>query len=153
MSVNQRLKEHRIQIPSLSAPVGNYLSAVRTGDLIYTSGQLPMVDGRLMFTGRVGKDVSIENAQRAARAATLNALGAVKGIVGDLEKIKKVVRLNGYVCSALDFNEQHRVMNAASDLLVDIFGEEVGKHSRIAIGCLELPLVSCLEIDLICQVS
>lgn len=151
MSIEDRLKELKIAIPELAKPIGSYVPAVKTGHLIYTAGQLPLVDGRVIFPGRAGKDVSIENAQRAAKAAMINCLAAAKWLIGDLNKIKKIVRLNGHVCSAIDFHDQAKIMNAASDLIVDIFGEEIGCHSRVTVGTLELPLKAVIEIDMIAE--
>lgn len=131
---------------------GVYVPAVKTGQLVITSGQLPFQDQRLVYPGRVGKEVSLENAQRAARVAVVNCLSAIRHVVGDLDKIKKIIRMNGYITSALTFNDQPRVMNAASELLIEIFGEEIGTHTRTAIGVFELPAGSCLEIDLTVEV-
>ena len=151
MSIDQRVKELKIAIPELSKPVGSYVPAVKTGHLIYTAGQLPLVDGRVIFPGRVGKDVTLENAQRAAKAALINCLAALKWSLGSLDRIKKFVRLGGHVCSAIEYNEQAKVMNAASDMLVDIFGDEIGSHTRVTVGVLELPMKAVIEIDLIAE--
>lgn len=148
MSVEKKIKELKIVIPELAKPVGSYVPAVKTGDLVMTSGQLPFSEGRLLFKGRVGKEVTLENAEKATKQAVVNALAAIKWLVGDLSKIKKIVRLNGFVCSAVGFNDQAKVMNAASDLLVQIFGEEIGSHTRVALGVLELPMSACVELDL-----
>ncbi len=153
MKIEQRIKELRLALIELAAPQGLYVPAVRFGDLITTSGQLPFQDQRLIFPGRVGKEVSVENAQRAARIAVMNCLSAVKSVCGDLDKIKKIVRLNGYVCSDMKFNNQPQILNAASETLIDIFGESIGQHTRCAIGVFELPLRSCIEIDLTVQVQ
>ncbi len=153
MNFEQRLKELKLNIPVLSKPAGVYLPAIKTGNLVFSSGQLPLADNRLTFKGRVGKEVSADNAQRAAKIATLNALAAIKWSIGDLNKIKKIVRLSGYICSAIGWNDQAKVMNSASELLIDVFGEEVGSHSRVSIGVLELPMGSCLELDLIVEIK
>lgn len=153
MDIEKRLKELKIVIPTLAKPVGLYVPAVQTGSLVYTSGQLPFADGRLTFKGRVGKEVTSDNAKRAAKIALTNALAAIRWVVKDLNKIKKIIKLSGYVCSAIDFNDQPAVMNAASEMLLDIFGEQVGSHARLAIGCLELPMGSCVELDLIVEVK
>lgn len=151
MNIDQRLKELKIQIPELAKPVGSYVPAVKTGHLVYTAGQLPLVDGRVIFPGRVGKDVTLENAQRAAKASLVNCLAAVKWALGSLDRVKKFVRLNAHVCSAIDYNDQAKVMNAASDLLVEIFGDEIGSHTRVTVGSLELPLKAVIEIDMIAE--
>jgi enamine deaminase RidA (YjgF/YER057c/UK114 family) len=153
MDIDQKLKSLKVIIPDLGKPVGLYVPAVKTGNLVYTSGQLPFADGRLIFNGRVGKDVTPENAQRAAKAALVNALAAIKWVIGDLTKIKKIIRLNGFVCSAIGYNDQAKIMNAASELLIQIFGDEVGNHSRVTVGCLELPMGACVEVDLIVEVA
>ncbi len=153
MPINKRLKELKISIPELAKPVGSYIPAVKTGNLIYTSGQLPLVDGRVIFPGRVGKDVTTENAQRAAKAALVNALAAIQWLCGDLAKVKKIVRMNGYVCSAIDYHEHAKVMNAASDMLTDIFGDVIGSHSRVTIGVLELPMKAAVEVEIIAEIK
>ena len=153
MKIEDNLKLLKITIPQLAKPVGTYVPAIRTGHLVFTSGQLPLTDGRLNFKGRVGKEVRIEKGQRAVKIAVINALSAVQWVVGDLNKVKKVVKLTGYVCSAIGFNDQAKVMNAGSELLTQIFGEEEGAHARTTIGCIELPLGSCVEVDLIVEVK
>ncbi|EKD41682.1 MAG: endoribonuclease L-PSP, partial [uncultured bacterium] len=104
-----------------------------------------------IFPGRAGKDVTTENAQRATKAALVNCLAAVKWILGTLDKVKKIVRLNGQICSAIDYHDQAKIMNAASDMLVEIFGEEIGSHTRVTVGCLELPMKAVVELDLIVE--
>lgn len=153
MKIEQRIKEMKMPLVDLIKPQGLYVPALRQGNTIVTSGQLPIQDQRLVFPGRVGKDVTVENAQRAAKAAVINCLSAIRYICHDLDKVKKIIRMNGYVCSALGFTEQPRVMNAASELLIEIFGEEIGAHTRCAIGAFELPLGACLEIDLTVEVK
>ncbi len=153
MDFEKKIKDLKIDIPSLSPPVGSYIPAVKSGKLVFTSGQLPLSDGRLNFKGRVGKEVSTENAQRAAKTALINALAAIKWAVSDLNKIKKIVRLSGYVCSAIGYNDQAKVMNTPSELLVQIFGDEIGSHSRVSIGVLELPMGACVELDLIVEIK
>lgn len=153
MNFEKTVKDLKLDIPTLSKPVGLYVPAIKVGNLVYTSGQLPLTDGRLIFKGRVGKEVTTENAQRAAKVATINALAAIKWGVGDLNKIKKLVRLNGYVCSAIGYNDHAKVMNAASELLIQIFGDSAGAHTRISIGVLELPMGACVELDLVVEVK
>jgi len=148
MIIEKRIKELKLDLVELAKPQGLYVPATKYGNLITTSGQLPFKDQRLIFPGRVGKEVSLENGQRAAKAAMMNCLAAVKYICRDLDKIKKIVRVNGFVCSALSFNDQPKVLNAASEMLLEIFGEEEGAHTRAAIGVFELPMRSSVEIDL-----
>lgn len=153
MDYEKRIRELKLELPVMAKPVGLYLPAVCAGKLVYTSGQLAMSDGRVAFKGRVGKEVSLKNAGRAAKIALMNALAAIKWAIGDLGKIKKIIRLNGFISSALDFIDQPKVLNAASELLLEIFGDEVGGHSRVAVGCLELPMQSCVEVDLIAEIK
>lgn len=150
--VEQKIRDLKLVLPDLAKPVGSYVPAVLTGNLVYTSGQLPLTDGRLNFKGRIGQEVTTENAQRAAKIAVINAISAIRWLIKDLDKVKKIVRMTGYLTSAVDYYDQAKVMNAASDLLTQIFGEEIGSHSRVTIGCLELPMGSCLELDLIVQI-
>ena len=152
MKIEQKIKELKLPLVDLVAPVGSYVPALKTGDLIITSGQLPFQDQRLLYPGRVGKEISIENAKRAARVAVMNCLSAVRHVCMDLDKVKRIVRMTGYVCSALTFHNQPEVMNAASDLLIEIFGKDIGSHTRAAVGVFELPMGSCVEIDLIAEV-
>ena len=148
MIIEKKIKELKLALVDLAKPQGVYVPAVRVGDTIVTSGQLPFQDQRLLFPGRVGKEISVENAQRAARVCVMNCLAAIRSLCRDLDKVRKIVRMNGYVTSALGFNDQPRVLNGASELLVDIFGEEIGTHTRCAIGVFELPMGSCIEIDM-----
>lgn len=153
MDFEKNIKNLRIVIPALTRPQGVYIPAVKTGNIIQTSGQLPIVDRRIAYPGRVGKEVSIEQGGKAAKHAIVNALAAIKWIIGDLNKIKKIIRMNGFVCSAVGFNDQPKVLNEASELLLDIFGDEVGSHTRTAVGVIELPLKACVEIDLTVEIK
>lgn len=153
MKIEKKMKELRLPLTLVAKAQGIYVPAVKTGSLVLTSGQLPMQDARLLFPGRVGKEVSIENAGRAARVAVVNALAAIRHIILDLDKITKIVRLNGFICSALTFHDQPRVMNFASELLIEIFGEDIGAHTRTAVGVFELPLGSCVEVDLTVEIK
>jgi enamine deaminase RidA (YjgF/YER057c/UK114 family) len=149
MKIEQRIKEMKMSLVDLVKPQGSYIPAMKYGETIITSGQLPIQDQRILFPGRVGsKDVSVEQAQKAAKVAVINCLSAIRYVCHDLDRITKVLRVNGFICSALGFNEQPRVMNAASDLLVDLFGQEIGSHTRCAIGAFELPLGACVEVDM-----
>lgn len=141
-----------ISLPPAPAPVGSYLPALKVGDLVFTSGQLPMQDGKLIATGKVGADASMLQATDGARAAVLNALTQVAAVAGGLSKIVRLVPLGVFVNSGPGFTEQAKVANAASDLLVSIFGE-AGKHVRAAVGTAELPLNAAVEIELTAQVA
>ncbi len=143
-----RLSELGITLPQTAAPLASYVPAVRSGNLVYTSGQLPMVEGRLARAGKVGDTVSPEDAAALARTCALNALAAVHALVG-LDSIVKVV---GFVASAPGFNGQPAVVNGASDLLGEIFGD-AGAHARSAVGVSELPLDSAVEVELIVEVG
>lgn len=153
MKIEDRIKKLKLTLTELPKALGSYIPAVRCGNIVTTSGQLPISEQRLIFPGRVDKEVTVENAQRAAKAALLNCLSAVRSVIGDLDKVKKVIRLNGFVCSALAFNDHPRVLNGASDLLIEIFGQEIGSHTRTAIGVFELPMKACVELDLTVEVS
>lgn len=151
MSWVKRLAELGIELPGVAAPVAAYVPAVRTGSHVYTSGQLPFVDGRLAATGKVGAEVSPEEAQRYARTCVLNALAAVDGLTG-LDSVTRVVKVVGFVASAEGFTGQPAVVNGASELLGEIFGD-AGAHARSAVGVAELPLGAPVEVELIVEVS
>ncbi|MDZ4687266.1 MAG: RidA family protein [Planctomycetaceae bacterium] len=151
-TVENRLAELQHPLPHPAAPVASYVPAVRVGELVITSGQLPMVGKEIVFTGKVGHDLHEEDAQHAARLCILNALAAIKAEIGDLDRITRVIRVEGYVQSAEGFSKQPNVINGASDLLVQAFGDK-GKHSRIAVGVSELPLNAAVEIALWVEVS
>ncbi len=144
-SVEQRLLDHGQQVPHPPSPAGSYVPAVRTGNLVICSGQLPLMGKELMFQGKLGRDLHEEDGQHAARMCALNALAAIKGEIGDLDRIRRVVRVEGYVQSADGFTRQPQVVNGASDLLAQAFGD-LGKHSRIAVGVSELPLNAAVEL-------
>lgn len=151
MTPEDRLKELGIVLPEAPKPLGFYVPAVRAGNLLFLSGMLPLREGKLLFKGKVGKDLSLEEAQESSRVAIINALSVVKGEVGELTKVMRIVKLSGYVASAEGFNQQPAVLNAASEMLSMVFGDK-GRHSRIAIGVSELPMDSPVEIELIVQV-
>ena len=150
MSIEKKLQELQMDLPEVQ-PVGNYLPAIRTGNLVYVSGQLPKVEGKIAFKGRVGKDHTVESARRAAKACLSNVLAALKYEISSLDRVKKFVRLTGYINTYPGFNEHAKVMDAASDLLVEIFGE-AGRHSRVTIGVVELPLMAAMEMEAIVEV-
>ena len=150
--IEKRLKKLNITLSQASSPLGSYVPCVQTGDLLFLSGILPFRDGKLVRTGRVGESVSLEEAQEDARQVAINVLSVIKAQVGDLDRISRCVKLNGYVASAPDFIEQPKVLNAASDLLFDLFGE-AGRHARSTVGVSVLPLNSPLEIDFIFEVK
>lgn len=145
-----RLKELGIELPPVAAPAGAYVPAVRTGNLVYTAGQVPFVDGTPSHTGKVGADVSVEEAATAARTCALNALAAVDALVG-IDAVVKVVKVVGFVASADGFTGQPSVINGASNLFGEIFAE-AGAHARSAVGVAELPLGVPVEVELIVEV-
>jgi len=151
MTPEDRLRELGLELPPAPRPVGAYVPAVRTGNLVFVSGQLPMAGGSLLATGHVGREVSLEQAQACARQAALNALAVVAAEAGGLSKVARVVRLTGHVASAPGFTDQAKVMNAASELVAQVFGE-AGRHSRAALGAAELPLGAPIELEMIVEV-
>jgi len=152
MKVEDKLKEIGLSIPETPKPMAAYVPAKRVGNLVFTSGQGPIVAGVPKYRGKVGRDLSIEEGKKAAELTMLNCLSAVKSVVGDLEKVVEVVKVLGFVNSAPGFNQQPQVMNGASELLEKIFGER-GKHARSAIGTSDLPLDIPVEIEMIVQVK
>jgi enamine deaminase RidA (YjgF/YER057c/UK114 family) len=151
MSASARLAEIGVVLPGTVAPLASYVPAVRTGDLVYTSGQLPMEAGRLARTGKVGAEVSPEDGKALARVCALNALAAVDSLVG-INAVTRVVKVVGFVASAAGFNGQPSVVNGASDLLAQVFGDK-GAHARSAVGVAELPLDAPVEVELIVEVG
>jgi enamine deaminase RidA (YjgF/YER057c/UK114 family) len=151
MSPEDKLKELGIELPEAPDPLGSYVPVVRTGKLVFISGMLPLIQGRLSRQGRVGRDINLDEAREYARVATVNALSVLKAHLGSLDKVKRCIKITGYVASDPDFLEQPKVLNAASDLLFEIFGEK-GRHVRSAVGVNVLPLNSPLEIEFIFEV-
>jgi len=150
--IEEKLGMLGITLPSPPRPAGSYIPVVRTGNLVFVSGQIPISDGKILHSGKVTKDLSVEDAQKAARLCVINALAQIKFELGDLDKISKIVRVSGFVNSPPEFTEQPKVINGASDLLFEIF-EKKGQHTRIAIGVSSLPLNSAVEIDLIVEIT
>jgi enamine deaminase RidA (YjgF/YER057c/UK114 family) len=151
MTATTKLAELGIELPGVVAPLAAYVPAVRTGNLVYTSGQLPMVAGELVTTGKVGGDVSPEDAKALARVCALNALAAVHSLVG-IDAVTRVVKVVGFVASAPGFHGQPGVVNGASALFGEVFGD-AGAHARSAVGVSELPLNSPVEVELIVEVA
>jgi enamine deaminase RidA (YjgF/YER057c/UK114 family) len=146
-----RLAELGIPLPPVAAPAGAYLPAVRTGSLVFTAGQLPLVDTVVAATGKVGAEIDVQTAQQLARTCALNALAAVDALVG-LDSVTRVVKVVGFVASAPGFTGQPAVLNGASDLLGDVFGA-AGAHARSAVGVAELPLGAPVEVELVVEVT
>jgi enamine deaminase RidA (YjgF/YER057c/UK114 family) len=149
--IEEKIELLGIKLPSPPTPAGSYVAVVKTGNLLFISGQIPMVDGKLLYTGKV-TDENLETAQKSAKTCAINILAQLKRELGDFEKVSKIVRLSGFVNSDPEFSQHPKVINAASDLLHEIFGEK-GIHSRIAVGVANLPLNSMTEIDAIVEVA
>ena len=147
-----RLRELGLELPAVAEPAGAYLPATRAGNLIFTAGQLPLEAGELRTTGKVGDAVSEEEAYRAARLCALNALAAAATEAGGLDRIHRVVKVTGFVASAPGFNAQPQVLNGASDLIGQIFGE-AGLHARSAVGVAELPLDAPVEVEIVAELE
>ncbi|SPM30119.1 RidA family protein [Mycobacterium terramassiliense] len=151
MSASARLERLGVALPEVAAPLASYVPAVRTGNLVYTSGQLPIQSGQLAGTGKVGAEVSPEQGRAMARICALNALAAVNSLVG-VDAVARVVKVVGFVASAPGFNGQPGVVNGASELLAEVFGD-AGAHARSAVGVSELPLDAPVEVELIVEVG
>ena len=147
----ERLAGLGLALPPVVAPVAAYVPAVRAGAFVYTSGQLPMVDGKLPAVGKVGGEISAADAVGLARTCALNALAAAAATAGGLDAIRRIVKVTGFVASAPGFGGQPQVINGASELLIEVFGEE-GRHARSAVGVAELPLNAPVEVELIAEV-
>jgi enamine deaminase RidA (YjgF/YER057c/UK114 family) len=147
-----RLQELGLELPDVPEPAGAYVPATRAGNLIFTAGQLPLEAGELLTTGKVGDAVSEEEAYRAARLCALNALAAAATEAGGLDRIHRVVKVTGFVASAPGFNAQPQVLNGASDLIGQVFGE-AGLHARSAVGVAELPLDAPVEVEIVAELE
>ncbi len=150
-AVVNRLRAAGLEVPSVVTPVASYVPAVRTGNLVYTSGQLPMVDGTLAATGKVGAEVTPEQAAELAGICALNAIAAVQALIGDLDDVVRVVKVLGFVASDPEFTGQPAVVNGASDLLGTAFGD-AGIHARSAVGVAVLPRNAPVEVEMIVEV-
>lgn len=150
MSANQRISDLGLTLPQVATPAGAYVPAVVSGNLVFTAGQIPLVEGKLAATGKVGKDLTAEQAKDIARICALNAVAAVKSAIGDLDRVTKIVKVVGFVASEPSFTQQPAVVNGASELLEQIFGE-AGIHARSAVGVAVLPLDAPVEVELIVE--
>lgn len=151
MTVEQTLASLGITLPTPPPPAGSYVPVVIAGSLAFVAGQIPMEAGQVKFRGKVGRDVSTETGQQAARLCTVNALAQLKAALGSLDRIKRVVKVTGFVNCEPSFADQPKVINGASDLLVQAFGEK-GKHARAAVGVSSLPLESAVEVEFIVEI-
>lgn len=152
MSIQSKLAELGLTLPVAAAPVAAYVPAVRTGNLVFTAGQLPIVDGKVVITGKVGAEVTPEQAKEMAQICALNALAAIS-LVADIDQIERVVRVGGFVNGVPGFVAIPQVINGASELLIKLFGEVNGKHARTAIGVADLPLNVPVEVEMVVQLK
>jgi enamine deaminase RidA (YjgF/YER057c/UK114 family) len=149
--IEEKISSLKITLPTPPTPAGSYIPAVKTGNLLFISGQIPMEEGKVKFTGKVTDD-NLETAQKSAKMCAINLLAQMKRELGNLDKVTRIVRLSGFVNSDPEFYQHPKVINAASDLIFEIFGDK-GKHSRIAVGVACLPLNSMTEIDAVIEFS
>ena len=149
--IEEKIKSLDITLPNPPTPAGSYIPAVKTGNLLFISGQIPMEDGKVLFTGKVSDD-NLETAQKSARMCAINLLAQMKRELGNLDRVTRIVRLSGFVNSDPEFYQHPKVINAASDLFFEIFGDK-GKHARIALGAGSLPLNSMTEIDAVIELD
>lgn len=149
--IDEKIASLGIILPNPPTPAGSYVPVVRTGNLLFISGQIPMSEGKVVFTGKVS-DNNLETAQKSARLCAINIIAQLKRELGNLERVKKIVKLSGFVNSTSEFSQQPKVINSASDLFFEIFGED-GKHSRVAVGVASLPLNVMTEIDAIVEIK
>jgi len=152
VSVNEKLASLGLTLPTAAVPVAAYVPAVKTGNLVFTAGQLPVVDGKLVLTGKVGSDVTPEDAKKMAEICALNALAAIS-LVADIDQIEKIVRVGGFVNGVPGFVAIPAVINGASELLIKLFGDVNGKHARTAVGVADLPLNAPVEIEMVVQLK
>jgi len=152
VSVKEKLASLGLTLPTAAAPVAAYVPAVKTGNLVFTAGQLPVVDGKLFLTGKVGSDVTPDDAKKMAEICAVNALAAIS-LVADIDQIEKIVRVGGFVNGVPGFVAIPAVVNGASELLIKLFGDVNGKHARTAVGVAELPLNAPVEIEMVVQLK
>jgi len=150
--VEQRLSELGLTLPEVATPAGSYLPAMISGNLVFTAGQIPVIEGKLMATGKLGAEITVEYGAEIAQRCALNALAAVKSVIGDLDRVQQVVKIVGFVASVPEFTAQPSVINGASEFLQQVFGD-AGKHARSAVGVSVLPLDAPVEIELIVEFS
>jgi len=152
MKYEQKIEEKGYKLPPVAEIMGVYVPAVKAGDMVFLAGVLPEVGDKLLYEGKLGKELTIEDGREAAKLSILNALATIKDCIGDLDKVKRFVRMVGYINSAPGFTGQPKVLNGASEVLVEIFGDK-GKHARLAIGVAELPANAPVELEVIVQVE
>lgn len=150
--LEEKIKQLGITLPEAAKPLAAYIPALQLGNLVMTSGQVPIVKGEIKFSGKVGKEISEEQGREAAKLCAINCLSAIKSVIGNLDRIKRIVKLTVFINSADGFTAQPKVANGASEFIVEIFGE-AGKHVRSAVGVNELPLNSAVEIEMIAELN
>lgn len=153
MSAETRLKELGIELPPPAAPAGLYAPCVQVGPLVFVSGQIPMKDGQPLRHGKLGESVSVDEGAALARQCAIQGLAVIRQQVGSLDSVRRVVRIGGFVASGPGFIEHPRVINGASQLLIDVFGEEMGRHARVAVGLAELPMGVPVEVEFLFEIS
>ncbi len=150
MRIEDKIKQLGLVLPEPSRPVAAYIPATFSGNMVFTAGQLPVAGGEMQYSGRLGEDLTVEDGYNAAKICALNCLAAVKSVIGDLDLITRIVKLTGYVNSGADFTDQPKVINGASELLVELFGD-YGRHARSAVGVAALPLNAAVEIEMVVE--
>ncbi|MCS4538633.1 MAG: RidA family protein [Thaumarchaeota archaeon] len=150
--IEEKLKSTGIELPELPKPAGAYVSAVKVQNLVFVAGQIPFVKGVLKYKGKLGKDITLEEGYQAARICALNALSVLKSELGTLDRVARIVRVAGFVNCAEDFTDQSKVINGASDLFAEAFGD-AGKHARIAVGTNTLPLGAAVEVEILAEIK
>ncbi|MFZ7102824.1 MAG: RidA family protein [Peptococcaceae bacterium] len=152
MKIEEKITSLGLELPEAPKPVAAYVPAVQADNMVYTSGQIPFVNGELKYIGKVGQDVTEQDGYEAAKVCALNCLSVIKSVIGDLDRIEQVVKVNGFVASSEGFNMQPKVINGASELIGELFGEK-GQHARAAVGVNELPLNATCEVELIVKIK
>ena len=152
MNIENRIKELGIELPEAAAPAAMYVPVKKTGNLLFVSGQIPVLGGVMQFEGKAGKEKTLEEAQEAAKLCAINIIAQVKAFVGDLDKVKSIVKITAFVASETGFDKQHLVANGASQVLFDVFGE-AGRHTRSAVAVNQLPLNATVEVEAIVEVE
>lgn len=151
--IETRLNELGITLPKPAAPAANYVPYVVSGNLIFVAGQIPVLNGEIKYKGRLGSGMSIEDGYQAARLCGLNIIAQAGAAAGDLDRIKRIVKLVGFVGCTADFTDHPKVINGASDLMVEVFGEPAGQHARVAVGAPSLPLGVAVEVDAVIEIA
>jgi len=151
-TIEKKMEELNLKLPTVAKPIAAYVPGVKIDNLVFTSGQIPVAEGKVVYQGHVGAECSLEDAYEAAKICVLNCLAVVKELTGDLDRITKIVKITGFVASAPGFNDQPKVINGASEILVQLFGEK-GAHARSAVGLSELPLNVPVEVEMIVSVE